>query len=555
MTFNHKLGMRASECAPDPSEEARYLGQISAAAFALLLVLFITGHATWDVLAKQRQVNPTSIIQKSLQLIEAAQFVALTASLCAIQSNPRYASYMEAALQFEFFNLRVTAPAGIRDLPGFTELVECSAVPIDLIGQARASIGDMFVGNIILVLLILLIVSIIHTLLLLSAPERWRRTLKAHLPFPVPQLLVALIGSQGLVLSSLQILATASTGCKVAGASVLLLLLALFIALACFLARNVRPSNSSRASHSNSVWNDRVTQQPPEMMPTGLVAALRAGTWLTKYQVLFSMYRQNRFGWVTPLVTCLEKLAAAMIISLGVQLSCGFETIAFVMLQLCRLLMLSVLQPHQNRKMLRSQILLFIQFVCFAATGVASKATEAIPTSLFFAISSTVIASVFLMPLFPGVKAAAGMCMQQARAIIATRPGHKTSIAVRKQGQGQENGADDPRTHPDIWEPGVHDTMAGDAEMWTASSIRRLPPDDEEIDREQQAHNSAWVQNAVERDEINALQEPDHTTYGPEANLFVSRRPSSAQSVSTILTKESDLIVDDLASVTEDAEM
>ena len=539
-TFSHKLGQRASECAPDPSEEAKRIGNISSIGFAVLALVYIRVEVVKLVYCNQPGSDPFLILHKTLQLIQAPQFVALTASMCTIQGYASYSTYMEAALQFEWYNLRITTPLGLRQLPGISDLLLCSAEPIDLVGQARSSIGDFFVGNVLLVLLILLVVSTVHTAMLSFAPKNWHYVLQTYMPFPMPQLLVLILSSQGLLQSSVQIIGTAGASCKLAGLLTVLPLFGLFMIIAIFLWQNV-PSGSSRGMSAAEAWTESAEgADSASSSQQGFVAGWSAGSSASQYGFLFTLFRQSKLGRSSRLITCIEELAIVLVLSFCVEHSCSLEAGSIVVLQLARLVCVAVLRPYQDHMMLRVQVMLLLLFVCFSSAAVMARADYNIAASVFFALSATILIAIFLAPII-GILTAT---IHHA----ATR----TKLAIAGRNQSNVTGnlrVDDKRTENDIWEPGVGDTMAGDADTW-AGVIQRQ---DDETDPDRPVLFAALPTNyASQVSTVNAqaMERPvEETSLGPEPNFFVSRRPVSASSLvsgGTIQTNETDLIIDDL---------
>ena len=246
--FEHPSGVRAKECAPRPSRTAVVAGR-SVTAIVGGTIAAAVGSSVASSVGGSTTASGAGLIG----CIQAVQFAAATSDMCGVQSQPVLLDILSVMQSLNVFNLRFPMPDLSEYLPATPQLMTtisfCGITSdIDLVAQARGEVGDIFGANVLVGSLVIVVVTSVHFLVLVFSPRRWVSRVSATVPFLKLELCLFLVGNQGLLISSTQLMGVGGDDqvCVSAGLVVLMIPTLFLLFVVALLWRFVRPSSARR---------------------------------------------------------------------------------------------------------------------------------------------------------------------------------------------------------------------------------------------------------------------------------------------------------------------
>ena len=246
--FEHPSGVRAKECAPRPSRTAVVAGR-SVTAIVGGTIAAAVGSSVASSVGGSTTASGAGLIG----CIQAVQFAAATSDMCGVQSQPVLLDILSVMQSLNVFNLRFPMPDLSEYLPATPQLMTtisfCGITSdIDLVAQARGEVGDIFGANVLVGSLVIVVVTSVHFLVLIFSPRRWVSRVSGTVPFLKLELCLFLVGNQGLLISSTQLMGVGGDDgvCVFAGLVVLMIPTIFLLFVVALLWQFVRPSSARR---------------------------------------------------------------------------------------------------------------------------------------------------------------------------------------------------------------------------------------------------------------------------------------------------------------------
>jgi hypothetical protein len=288
------------------------------------------------------------------------------------------------------FNLRFPLPDLSQYLPASPELVMTISFcgmssDVDLAAQARGEAGETFMANVLVGSLILVSVSTLHFLILVFMPRRLLPKIAGSFPFVQTELVLFVVGNQGLLISSTQLIGLGIESneqtCVAAGVVVLMIPTAFLLFVLALLWLFVRPSSKFRrvrwteddgwsvsdanneedgsaaasgnrpkrprrsgkkrgmklrlpgASSGAAVADGEEDEEGEEAPQSALARACERlveslqNNFVEKFEPLLEGFHNRRFSWVGAWLMLLTEYCLALAIGLGVTSSCTAEQV------------------------------------------------------------------------------------------------------------------------------------------------------------------------------------------------------------------------------------
>ena len=287
-------------------------------------------------------------------MIQAVQFAAATSDMCGVQSQAVLVDILDVMQNLNVFNLRFPLPDLSEYLPATPELITTISFcgmssEVDLVAQARGEVGDNFMANILVGSLILVSVTTLHVLILVLMPRQWLPKIASSFPFVRIELVLFLVGNQGLLISSTQLiglgLESNEQTCVAAGVVVLMIPTAFLLFVCVLLWVFVRPSSKSQKVvwSADDGWSvpERDLDATEEDVDAGkrnqeensaaeksnrLVESLQ-NNFLDKFEFLLEGYHSERCAWVGAGLMLLTEYCLALAMGFGAISSCTAEQV------------------------------------------------------------------------------------------------------------------------------------------------------------------------------------------------------------------------------------
>jgi hypothetical protein len=263
-TFEHPSGKRAVECLGKPK-----LGFVAAGRVAAAVVGGGISASLGSSVGGSMSGSTAGSAGGAMALIGTVQFIALLTDNCGTQADSALLDFLTLLTPLQIFNLRIVMP----DLLLFKPLTEWRIVVdinfcgmggvevLDLVAQARANEGEMFVANVAIGLMVVGTVAFLHVLLLLPPLPRYRQIMHRSAPFGKWETILLLTGFTGLLVSSFRMIAMDGPVCKYAGLVVLVIPTFALLFVTCMLVLYVRPSSSKRLVRWDKDQGDWVSRK------------------------------------------------------------------------------------------------------------------------------------------------------------------------------------------------------------------------------------------------------------------------------------------------------
>ncbi len=318
------------------------------------------------------------------------QFAAATSDMCGVQSQTVLVDILDVMQSLNVFNLRFPLPDLSEYLPASPELVATISFcgmssEVDLVAQARGEAGDNFMATVLVGSLILVSVSTIHFLILILMPRTWLPKITSSFPFIQTELVLFIVGNQGLLISSTQLIGLGIESdeqtCVAAGVVVLMIPTAFLLFVLALLWLFVRPSSKFRkvswteddgwsmpdadqekdssaaassdrpkrprrkvkkgvklrvpgASNNAVAADGDEADEGDEEAPQSAVAALcqrlvesLQNNFVDKFEPLLEGYHNRRFSWIGAWLMLLTEYCLALAIGFGLTSSCTAEQV------------------------------------------------------------------------------------------------------------------------------------------------------------------------------------------------------------------------------------
>ena len=276
-------------------------------------------------------------------MIQAVQFAAATSDMCGVQSQAVLVDILDVMQNLNVFNLRFPLPDLSEYLPATPELITTISFcgmssEVDLVAQARGEVGDNFMANILVGSLILVSVCILHVLILVLMPRQWLPKIASSFPFVRIELVLFLVGNQGLLISSTQLiglgLESNEQTCVAAGVVVLMIPTAFLLFVCVLLWIFVRPSSKSQKVvwSADDGWSipervlDATEENSAAEKGNRLVESLQSN-FLDKFEFLLEGYHSERCAWVGAGLMLLTEYCLALAMGFGATSSCTAEQV------------------------------------------------------------------------------------------------------------------------------------------------------------------------------------------------------------------------------------
>jgi hypothetical protein len=252
--FEHPSGVRARECAPRPSRTAVVAGT-SVTAIVGGTIAAAVGSSVASSVGGSTTASGAGLVG----CIQAVQFAAATSDMCGVQSQPVRLDIWSVMQNLNVFNLRFPMPDLSEYLPATPQLMTTISfcgitTDIDLVAQARGEVGDIFGANVLVGSLVIVTVTSMHFLVLVLTPRRWVSRVSGTVPFLKLELCLFLVGNQGLLISSTQLMGVGGDDgvCVAAGLVILMIPTIFLLFVLALLWRFVRPSSGRKTVD----WDD-----------------------------------------------------------------------------------------------------------------------------------------------------------------------------------------------------------------------------------------------------------------------------------------------------------